>query len=98
MHSPPNSALLSKCFLPQPQKQSTLQSLFRSAPASSSTRQATVQFIGDSTVRQLYMSAAQIMDPSLPATIEDAGGEKHSDRAVKVAGKEGGEVVFSFWW
>lgn len=55
-------------------------------------------FIGDSTVRQVYFAATQLMDPSLPGTPEAAGGEKHSDREIKIAGKHGGEVTFTFWW
>lgn len=54
-------------------------------------------------MRQLYFSSAQLMDPGLPGSALEAGGEKHSDREVVVKGSGGkglaeGEVKFSFWW
>lgn len=85
INSPPDAKLLSKCLLPTTNNNVNPQT-------------ATIQFIGDSTVRQFYFAASQVMNPALPGTPEDAGGEKHTDREVVVPGKNGGHVKFSFWW
>ena len=100
IHSTPSPALLTKCLLPQPETPTGLSSFFATPPPTTpkGKTSSTVRFIGDSTVRQVYFAASQLMDPTLPGTPEAAGGEKHGDKEVRVVGKNGGEVVFSFWW
>lgn len=62
-------------------------------------------FIGDSTVRQLYYSAAKVLDGGkgrLPRNFES--GEKHSDKKVLLQPDNGGvgldaeTLSFEFWW
>lgn len=38
------------------------------------------------------------MDPSLAGAAGASAGDKHTDKEVRMKGKNGGEVVFSFWW
>ncbi len=40
-----------------------------------------------------------LADPKLPATTEEAGGEKHTDRSVDVElGDGSGKLKLEFWW
>ncbi|KAJ9098943.1 hypothetical protein QFC19_006167 [Naganishia cerealis] len=94
MHLSPSNKLLQQCFTSPPDTTSS----FSSHIATESAR--TIRFIGDSTVRHLYFQSARIANPKLPASAEDAGGEKHSDRNVQidVGGGPGHELNFEFWW
>jgi hypothetical protein len=91
---PPNNKLLEQCFTPSPEQTTP----FNAHTATESAR--TVRFVGDSTVRSLYFAAAKLANPKLPASAEEAGGEKHSDRSVQVdvGGGAGRELKFEFWW
>ncbi|KAJ9119947.1 hypothetical protein QFC24_005430 [Naganishia onofrii] len=86
--------MLQQCFASPPDASSP----FNSHKATESAR--TIRFIGDSTVRHLYFSAAKLANPKLPSSAEEAGGDKHSDRSVKidVGGGQGHELNFEFWW
>jgi hypothetical protein len=93
IHMAPNNKLLQQCFTPSPES-----SPFSPHTATESAR--TIRFIGDSTVRSLFFASSKLANPKLPASAEEAGGEKHSDRSVEVdvGGGPGHELNFEFWW
>ncbi|KAJ9107981.1 hypothetical protein QFC20_003666 [Naganishia adeliensis] len=94
IHMAPNNKLLQQCFTPSPETNSP----FSAHTASESAR--TIRFVGDSTVRSLFFASSKLANPKLPASAEEAGGEKHSDRSVEVevGGGPGHELNFEFWW
>lgn len=106
-HSPlPADAYIS-CLAqpPAPTGGSFFHSLSGTSPVrqTSGTRRAV--FIGDSTVRQLYYSAAKVLDGGkgrIPLGFES--GEKHSDKKVLLKpsvgeGQFSSETLsFEFWW
>lgn len=58
-------------------------------------------FIGDSVVRQTFFASVRLLDGSIPKSWEQEG-EKHSDREIVIAGKDGiskgASLKVSFWW